>query len=426
MMRMRHLFATMSLCLVFLSQGIASEVEEYVVGGAPVKPTDDQSWMASIRLTANQLSHNCGGTVVNQYWVLTAAHCVVQKAGSGQYQVTPPSQLSVMVGTTNSTVEDVATLYAISHVVVHPKYSPQAIVQESVQPDGSILTEVISTALDNDIALLRVNRPFAANITPVRLASDKDADDLDQQLGLQWSDKDRPENTKVSGWGSRQTSGAGISERLMEAKLSFVPMEECFNRLELGNEVHYIIDNPFNRTKVCALPPFVIFDSDGDSNEFGPDSCKGDSGGPLRAKNGEDHWVQFGIVSGGPVGKLVCGSLVRPSFYTRVGTYYSWIESKVGTIPDQPVTKPDFIVEKEVDEGGSENTGSSEDEADTEAGAGNGKEDEVDKAECNSNASGISHTNCNMNTASGGASTWYGLLSLVLLGFWKRTGSNNS
>ncbi|MGR5146979.1 S1 family serine peptidase [Photobacterium alginatilyticum] len=388
-MTIRHLLALVGLCLLYIGQAIASDVTGYVVGGTPVKPSQDYSWMASIRLSSNQLSHTCGGTVINQRWVLTAAHCVVRQGDDGKYIVTPPSQLSVMVGTTSSVVEDVATLYAVSHVVVYPKYSPQLILKEVLQPDGTTLTEVISTALENDLALLRVDKPFSVNINHVALATDKDADELDVRLGLQWSDKERPENTKVSGWGSTQINGDGVSERLLEAKLSFVPMDECFTRLELGNDANYIIDSPMNRTKICTLPPSVIFDSDGTSLEFGSDSCKGDSGGPLRAQNELGEWVQFGIVSGGPIGKLVCGSLVRPSFYTRIGTYYSWILSIVDKVPTQPITNPDIIREEEA------------------------------KDNCISASTGISHTNCNLKSASGGASTWEVIL-MMIIACWAR------
>ncbi|OLQ81440.1 hypothetical protein BIT28_04295 [Photobacterium proteolyticum] len=424
-MTVRHLLATVGLCLLYIGQAIASDVTGYIVGGTPVKPSDDYSWIASIRLSSNQLSHTCGGTVVNQRWVLTAAHCVVQQGDDGKFIVIPPSQLSVMVGTTSSVIEDVATLYAVSHVVVYPKYSPQVILKEVLKPDGTTLTEVISTALENDLALLRVDEPFSVNINHVALATDKDADELDVRLGLQWSEKERPENTKVSGWGSTQTNGTGVSKRLLEAKLSFVPMDECFTRLELGNEAHYIIDSPMNRTKICSLPPSVIFDSDGTSLEFGSDSCKGDSGGPLSAQNELGEWVQFGIVSGGPIGKLVCGSLVRPSFYTRIGTYYPWILSIVGTIPEKPVTKPDFITAEEsatTPEGGA--GGSGDDTGSGDTTSGDGKEDELDIGDCNPNSSGISHTNCNLKSASGGASIW-GTILLMIYACWVRCRAGN-
>ena len=56
------------------------------------------------------------------------------------------------------------------------------------------------------------------------------------------------------------------------------------------------------------------------------DSCSGDSGGPLQrlaqTSQGDFNYVQFGIVSFGPI---TCGLKERPGVYTRVGYYMDWI-----------------------------------------------------------------------------------------------------
>ncbi|MGF1726231.1 S1 family peptidase [Photobacterium nomapromontoriensis] len=400
----------MAISLSALSIPIqASDVTGYVVGGIPVKPTDNQTWMASIRYTPSDTAHVCGGSVINDNWVLTAAHCVVHDlAGSGDFTVLPPSQLNVMVGTDSSLVEDPAYLYTVTHIVVHPDYSPFATILSTENNDGTITTDVLSLALDNDLALLRVGRKFPSHeVTPIKLASPELAAAIDVQLGSEWSDRDRPKNTKVSGWGSTNSDGSGVSDRLMEAELAFLPMDECFTRLELGNEAHYIIDSPLNKTKVCALPPTVLFDSDGNSLEFGPDSCKGDSGGPLRAKDADGNWLQIGIVSGAPVGSPVCGSVSRPGFYTRIGTYFPWIEVTVGTIPEQPVTNPDFI-EDETPGGSGGGTG---------GGDGGGKDDET----TNCKPSGGSFDLCAIdNGSSGGTVPLAGLFGLFILAVSRR------
>ncbi|UTV30198.1 S1 family peptidase [Photobacterium atrarenae] len=292
-------------------KAIAEPVTGYVVGGEPVLSGEDFGWMASLRFAPDQLSHLCGATVIDRHWVLTAAHCVVFESESGVFQVVPPSALNVMAGSTYAPIEDPASLYTVSHVVVHPEYTPNPVVKIVTQPDGTETVDVISTALNHDVALLRVGREIAATIPTVRLADSQKADELDLLLGRQWSESARPENTQVSGWGSTQTDGSGMSDRLLKTDLAFVPMDECFKRLELGNELNLILESPLNRTKICTLPPEVIRDSDGNSLEYGPDSCKGDSGGPLRAQDQQGDWYQLGIVSGGPVGKLTCGSVTN-------------------------------------------------------------------------------------------------------------------
>ncbi|MGF1701800.1 serine protease [Photobacterium makurazakiensis] len=381
----------------------AADVTGYVVGGTPVDPADEQSWMASLRFTPNDTAHLCGGSVINKNWVLTAAHCVVHQLDGDSFSVLPPSMLSVMVGTTSSAIEDPAALYAISHVVVHPDYTPNPVLQITTAADGSVTQDVIATALDNDLALLRVGRSFPqSSITPIALSTAGIASSIETRLNREWSENSRPKNTKVSGWGSTSSDGSGIAEALMEAELSFLPMAECFERLESGNQQHYILDSPLNRTKICALPPEILFDADGSPQGFGPDSCKGDSGGPLRAQDASGVWRQIGIVSGGPVGSPVCGSISRPGFYTRVGTYYDWIESTVSSIPKHPVTNPDFI-----DNGL----------------YGDAKEDAVNSEDCIDGVSGISPTNCSLQSG-GGVVAWVACLPLLLLAFVRRRYKN--
>lgn len=59
----------------------------------------------------------------------------------------------------------------------------------------------------------------------------------------------------------------------------------------------------------------------------GIDSCTGDSGGPLMAKNpSNNHWMAVGVVSYGP---NPCGARGMPGIYTRVGAYIDWILSKM-------------------------------------------------------------------------------------------------
>ncbi|MEJ2764974.1 serine protease [Photobacterium sp. MCCC 1A19761] len=395
----------------------------YVIGGDPVLPSEDYGWMASLRLAPNQLSHMCGATVIDRHWVLTAAHCVVFESENGVFQVIPPSKLNVMVGSSYAPVEDPATLYTISHVVVHPDYTPNPVLKIVPNADGTQTVDVLSTALNNDIALLRVGREFAATIPVVRLAGISKADELDLALGQQWSDVERPKNTRVSGWGSTQTDGTGMSERLLKTDLSFVPMDECFKRLELGNELNFILESPLNRTKLCTLPPEVIRDADGNSLEYGPDSCKGDSGGPLRARDQQGEWYQLGIVSGSPVGALTCGSLARPSFYTRIGTYYGWITEQVGRLPEHPITAPDIITDSS-----NSGTGDTGDSGGSDGGATPDnvpKEQEtIDLSKCNAavDEDAIAHTNCSLSGADAGSSSWQILMGLLALMLYRIRG----
>lgn len=366
----------------------ANDVVPFVVGGEPIQPPSSENWMVSLRLTPKQNMHFCGGSIIDAHWVLTAAHCVVHSRDSG-YFVLQPNQLNVMAGTWDNSVTDFENLYSVTHVVVHPDYSPDAKIQQQTVPGDSTTVELKSIALDNDVALIRVERAFSnTNAASIKLAAPEEADEIDNRLGNEWQEHHRPENTTVFGWGAIDTAAQVSTSQLLSTSLSYIPMPDCFKRLELGSEINAIIDSPVNRTKICTLPPKII-STEGSGLVYGPDSCKGDSGGPLTAQNNNGEWVQIGIVSGGPVGELVCGSLTRPSFYSRVGTYFNWIESYKGTIPASTVIEPSIITESRANK-------------------------------CRTGVDGVAHTNCNMVEGNGGSASRAGLLLLSLIGFLRR------
>ena len=57
------------------------------------------------------------------------------------------------------------------------------------------------------------------------------------------------------------------------------------------------------------------------------DSCAGDSGGPLMARNIQtQRWYMAGIVSFGP---YPCARENKPAVYTNVSSYVDWIKDNL-------------------------------------------------------------------------------------------------
>ncbi|XP_072941878.1 trypsin-like [Epargyreus clarus] len=189
------------------------ELSGQIIGGRP-SSVARHPYQVSMVINGNSF---CGGFIISNEYVITAAHCVRNAA---------PSAIRLRVGSTRR--DSGGRIVAVSNVTVHPQYGrPQ---------------------FDNDIAVLRLARPlvFSNSISSIRLPQPRQAVPLVRLT--------------VTGWGLTALGGRRIPRTMMEAHVPVVPHWLC--RLSYGEA---LTGNMF-----CG-GHFLI---------GGVSSCQGDSGGP--------------------------------------------------------------------------------------------------------------------------------------------------
>ena len=199
----------------------ASHFSPRIVGGMPV-PQGKYPWMAALIYSGGspESSQFCGGALIADRWVLTAAHCPAAV-----------NNISVFLGAVH--LADDGEQIEVEDVIVHSDYDPRT--------------------LDNDLALLRLSS--ASEQLPIPLIPDGDPEGLAE-----------PGRTVTAiGWGLTSEGGVGSLD-LMEVSVQVVSNAQA-------NEAY----NPYGST---ITPNMLAAGVD----EGGKDACQGDSGGPLIAR----------------------------------------------------------------------------------------------------------------------------------------------
>jgi trypsin len=234
---------SIALCSTVLCVGMsvgALSQEEIRLGGSKIvggKPTTIQEhpWQVAIEITRKDGTYLCGGSIIAQKWVLSAAHCF--------QPIAPPNAVKVKSGATNYIDEGVWS--KVDKVVVHERFNPETFA--------------------NDLALIKLSTVPAGAGRVIPIVDASSTPSINQPL-------------EVTGWGTT-TEGGEVSKELLEATVPYVDNATC-------NE-----PSSYNGT---VLPGMIC----AGRKEGGVDSCQGDSGGPLvwRTTNGP---VLVGVVSHG-------------------------------------------------------------------------------------------------------------------------------
>lgn len=222
-------------------------------------------FMARLIIRWGEESGMCGGTLISENFVMTAAHCVFHP--------------------TKGNIIDSVTIYFGEHDRYAEDDDARA-VRSGLQV---FLHSYNKKAHYNDVALIQLSESLqvSANIKPACITDE--------------SFTGKEVNATAIGWGALG-SGAELSQVLREVDIPVLDDSMC----EKSYKTHF-----YPEYMMCA----------GYLNGT-KDTCQGDSGGPLFIRE-NDQFTVIGMTSFG----LGCASEGYPGIYTRISAYSSWVKS---------------------------------------------------------------------------------------------------
>ncbi|QRK09701.1 trypsin-like serine protease [Archangium violaceum] len=242
--------------------------EQEIVGGTNTTIAANP-WQVSLQSSSG--SHFCGGSILNENWILTAQHCV--KSGG---TVSKPGRVAAG-STTRSGMSTSGQIRQVAEVIVYPGYQ--------------------DANYGKDVALLRLSTPLdlsGSNVKAIGLVTKADASAGVTNTGV---------TARVTGWGTLTSGGSTLPDTLQTVDVKIIS----------------------NSQAQSSYPSESIGADQLGAAAAGKDSCQGDSGGPLTVLKGSTR-VLAGVVSWG----YGCADSRYPGMYARVSEFESWITSKIG------------------------------------------------------------------------------------------------
>ncbi|MGB5976020.1 MAG: trypsin-like serine protease, partial [Cyclobacteriaceae bacterium] len=241
-----------------------------IVGGSNA---DIANYPYQVALQTTSGQQFCGGTIICDTWIVTAAHCLQGSSGNA-------ANIQILAGTTRLSTAGQGQTRLVEQVIIYPGY--------------------VDVTLGRDCALLKLASPL--DLSDPNVGAIPMATEADRNAGL----TDAGVISTISGWGTL-SSGGSSPDVLQAAQVPIVS--------------NAVADNAYGTTTITDDQLAAGYMGTG-----GVDACQGDSGGPLVVSDASGTGVILaGIVSWGNG----CALPDYPGMYARASTFESWVDGIV-------------------------------------------------------------------------------------------------